>query len=136
MKSIEHEIQKAFFKWVDLRKGQIKCLDLFHAQANGGHRQLLTAVKLKAEGVRAGVLDTQLPVARGGFIGLAIKPHCFDSPKFVNKFVCIVEINRLPLHPFPLKFCLYTSRSLIIDPRSRFAMLLLHRVALVRFQWL
>ncbi len=77
MKSIEHEIQKAFFKWIDLRKGQIKCLDLFHAQANGGHRHLLTAVKLKAEGVRAGVLDTQLPVARGGFIGLAIE---FKAP--------------------------------------------------------
>lgn len=77
MKSIEHEIQKAFFKWIDLRKGQIKCLDLFHCVPNGGKRGLYEAARLKAEGVRAGVLDTQLPVARGGFIGLAIE---FKAP--------------------------------------------------------
>lgn len=77
MKSIEHEIQKAFFKWIDMRKGQVKCLDLFHCVPNGGKRGLYEAARLKAEGVRAGVLDTQLPVARGGFIGLAIE---FKAP--------------------------------------------------------
>jgi hypothetical protein len=77
MKDTEHLIQKAFFEWIDLNKNKIKALSLFHAIANGGYRPVRVAAKLKKEGVRAGVLDTQLPVARGGFVGLAIE---FKAP--------------------------------------------------------
>lgn len=48
-------------------------LRLFHAIPNGGHRARRTAARLKAEGVRAGVPDYCLPVARGGFHGLYIE---------------------------------------------------------------
>jgi hypothetical protein len=48
-------------------------LALFHAIPNGGFRTKVTAAKLKAEGVKAGVLDTHLPVARGGYHGLWIE---------------------------------------------------------------
>lgn len=75
MKSIEHEIQKAYFKWASMQK--VPGLDLLHANANGGHRHLLTAVKLKSEGVKAGVPDVYLPAPRGGFCGLAIE---FKAP--------------------------------------------------------
>ncbi len=75
MKQIEHEIQKAYFKWASLQK--IPGLELLHANANGGHRHLLTAVKLKAEGVKSGVPDVYLPAPRGGFCGLAIE---FKAP--------------------------------------------------------
>lgn len=39
-------------------------LELLHAIPNGGHRDKVTAAKLKAEGVKAGIPDVFLPVAR------------------------------------------------------------------------
>lgn len=48
-------------------------LRLFHAIPNGGHRSRRTAGAMKAEGVRRGVPDYCLPVARGGFHGLYIE---------------------------------------------------------------
>lgn len=67
----EHDTQKAFFSWI--AKQRIPDIDLMHATPNGGHRNIVTATKLKAEGVKAGVPDVSWPVARGGFIGLAIE---------------------------------------------------------------
>ncbi len=40
---------------------------------NGGARDRATAGKLKAQGVKAGVPDLQLAMARGGFFGLFIE---------------------------------------------------------------
>jgi hypothetical protein len=40
---------------------------------NGGIRDKITAARLKAEGVRKGVLDVMLPVARHGMHGLFIE---------------------------------------------------------------
>lgn len=45
-------------------------LELLYAIPNGGQRSPAQGGKLKAEGVRRGVLDLHLPVARGPFIGL------------------------------------------------------------------
>lgn len=67
----EHQEQAAFFAWLERQK--IEGTDLAFATPNGGKRNLFEAVKLKAEGVKAGVPDVQWPVARGGYIGLAIE---------------------------------------------------------------
>lgn len=67
----EHLHQKAFFDWAALQR--FPDIDLMHAIPNGGERHAAVAGKLKAEGVKAGALDVQWPVARGGFIGLAIE---------------------------------------------------------------
>lgn len=48
-------------------------LDLMHAIPNGGKRDAITAGKLKAEGVKAGIPDIFLPVARSGYHGLYIE---------------------------------------------------------------
>ncbi|MTI12368.1 VRR-NUC domain-containing protein [Sansalvadorimonas verongulae] len=54
---------------------------------NGGHRHKATAAKLKAEGVKAGVPDIKVALARGGFFGLYVEmkakaPHSSAvSPK-------------------------------------------------------
>lgn len=48
-------------------------LRLLYAVPNGGHRAKRTAGQLKAEGVKRGVPDYCLPVARGGFHGLYIE---------------------------------------------------------------
>jgi hypothetical protein len=67
----EHLSQKAFFEWATYQR--FPGIELMHAIPNGGERNAIVAAKLKAEGVKAGVPDVQWPVARGGFIGLAIE---------------------------------------------------------------
>lgn len=48
-------------------------LYLLHASANGGWRYKATAVALKRQGVKAGIPDVCLPVARGGYGALYIE---------------------------------------------------------------
>jgi hypothetical protein len=67
----EHTTQKAFFEWVQYQR--FPGVELLHATPNGGERHPAVAAKLKAEGVRPGVPDVSWPVARGGYIGLAIE---------------------------------------------------------------
>ena len=69
--SSEHLIQKAFFDWASYQR--IPGIELLHATPNGGARHRAVAAKLKAEGVKPGVPDVSWPVARGGYIGLAIE---------------------------------------------------------------
>lgn len=65
----EDEEQKALFEWA----AYYPELRLMHAIPNGGKRNIQTAVKLKATGVKAGVPDIFLPKAVGGFHGLYIE---------------------------------------------------------------
>jgi len=80
----EHAHQRAFFAWLayaaysgfdcahewvcgvtslSVSTSAFPELTLMHAIPNGGHRSKSEAAKLKAEGVKAGVLDTFLPVS-------------------------------------------------------------------------
>lgn len=92
----EHAHQRAFFQWVNFaaqygfNTAKLVCngavsyklarcseepglpeLKLMHAIPNGGYRRGSEAAKLKAEGVKAGVLDTFLPVP---------KPYKYPDP--------------------------------------------------------
>ncbi len=73
MKDLEHQMQAAYFLWSSANLQRFPELELLHATPNGGQRSITTAVKLKREGVKAGEPDVKLPVARGGFVGLAIE---------------------------------------------------------------
>jgi hypothetical protein len=46
---------------------------LIYHVPNGGHRHVKVAMDLKKQGVRAGVPDLVLPMARGGYFGLYIE---------------------------------------------------------------
>ncbi|MDH0640637.1 VRR-NUC domain-containing protein [Pseudomonas sp. GD03860] len=46
---------------------------LIYHVPNGGHRHKQVAIKLKEQGVKAGVPDLVLPMARGGYFGLYIE---------------------------------------------------------------
>ena len=63
---LEHQIQKAFFQWWEAKYGNLLCW----ATPNGGYRNIVTATKLKAEGVRAGVPDVFLAIPVGDYHGL------------------------------------------------------------------
>lgn len=65
----EHTEQAALFEFVTRFCDRLPELALLYAIPNGGKRNKTTAARLKAEGVRAGVPDTCLPVARQGFHG-------------------------------------------------------------------
>ena len=69
-KVTESSEQQALFEWVEIASKQIPELRLLHAIPNSGKRHIVTAVRMKKEGVKAGVSDIFLPVARGGFYGL------------------------------------------------------------------
>lgn len=58
---------------VRLHEASHPALRMLFAVPNGGDRHKIVAAKMKAEGVKPGVPDYMLPVARGGFNGLAIE---------------------------------------------------------------
>jgi hypothetical protein len=69
----EHQEQVALFEWAALNEARLPELALLFAIPNGGDRHPAVAAKLKAEGVKAGVPDLFLPVARDGYHGLWIE---------------------------------------------------------------
>lgn len=72
-KSVDREglEQAALLRELKLRMPLVAAL-IYHVP-NGGHRHKLVAIKLKEQGVRAGVPDLVLPMARGGYFGLYIE---------------------------------------------------------------
>lgn len=69
----EHTEQAALFEWAAWNQSRDAALNMLYAVPNGGKRDKVTAAKLKAEGVKAGVPDVFLPVARMGFHGCYIE---------------------------------------------------------------
>jgi hypothetical protein len=65
--------QIALIQWASLMAGKYPELELLHHIPNGGSRNKIEAVNLKRQGVKSGVPDLDLPVARGGYHGLRIE---------------------------------------------------------------
>ncbi|RZA16269.1 MAG: VRR-NUC domain-containing protein [Proteobacteria bacterium] len=63
--------QAGLIKELELRLPAVAAL-IYHVP-NGGHRHKLVAIKLKGQGVKAGVPDLVLPMARGGYFGLYLE---------------------------------------------------------------
>jgi len=69
----ESDIQIEAVKWAKRQRKRHPELRWLHHIPNGGKRGIRTAVKLKLEGVEAGVHDLFLPVARWNKHGLYIE---------------------------------------------------------------
>lgn len=69
----EAEEQAALFSWAKLCRQQFPEIELLYHIPNGGSRDIKEAANLKRQGVKAGVPDLCLPVARGGWHGLYIE---------------------------------------------------------------
>lgn len=65
----EANLQQTLFEWSKYYKE----LDCMYAIPNGGSRHKLEAYNLKRQGVKAGVPDICLPLARKGYNGLYIE---------------------------------------------------------------
>ena len=70
---LEAQEQQALFTWAELQSCKYPDLAMMYHIPNGGRRDAKEAAMLKAEGVKAGVPDICLPVARGGYHGLYIE---------------------------------------------------------------
>ena len=69
----EDSEQAMLFDWAMMARGKYPELDLMYAIPNGGYRSIKTAKLMKATGVKAGIPDICLPVARHGFHALYIE---------------------------------------------------------------
>ena len=74
-KQHEAAAQTQLFQWAKLMERQCPELALLHHIPNGGSRKggAIEGAHLKAQGVRAGLPDLCLPVARGGYHGLYLE---------------------------------------------------------------
>ena len=78
MKNEESKHQCAYFEVLQLNAVKYPELTWIYASANGGIRNIKTAVRLKKEGVKSGVWDVHIPLVRdapGAFIEFKIKPN-------------------------------------------------------------
>ena len=69
----EEQEQAAVFDWIQIMRNQYPELDLLYHIPNGGIRSKPEAARFKKIGVKPGVPDLFLPVARGGWHGLFIE---------------------------------------------------------------
>ena len=65
--------QAALFRWAAYMSGTWPELERMFHVPNGGSRNKIEAARLKMQGVKAGVPDICLPVARGCYHGLFIE---------------------------------------------------------------
>lgn len=65
--------QQCLFRWAAYNRGRWPEMKLMYHIPNGGTRSKAEAGRFRAEGVKAGVPDICLPVARGGYHGMYIE---------------------------------------------------------------
>lgn len=75
----EDEEQIWLFSWAKINSGKWPELELMHHIPNGGMRSKSEAARFKAMGVKCGVSDVFLPVAKGGYHGLYIELKAKDG---------------------------------------------------------
>lgn len=74
---VEDDEQEALFTWAELAKARWPDLALLYAIPNGGKRATFEAARLRKQGVKAGVLDLDLPIA--SYIAGPVEPHYGDD---------------------------------------------------------
>lgn len=81
----EHQEQCSLITWTAYASVTYPELNMIFAIPNGGKRNKVVAGKLKTEGVKSGVPDLMLPVARGDFHGLFIEMKRKDGTESANQ---------------------------------------------------
>jgi len=84
-KQTEHELQSSFISWCNLESRKIMELSLIFSIPNGSNKSITTAMKFKREGLKSGIPDLFLPVARGGYHGLFMEWKRSDKEKLKPK---------------------------------------------------
>jgi hypothetical protein len=63
--------QTVFFRWLQLQHPSV--FNMAYHTPNGGHRSKSEGARLKKQGVKAGVPDVCIAIAKGGYFGLYIE---------------------------------------------------------------
>lgn len=95
MKDLEHQEQKALIKWCEYMGYPH---NLIFAIPNGGHRHIIVAVKLKAEGVKPSIPDLFLPVAAWGKHGMFIEMKSKKGKVTKKQKIKIDELRKEGYH--------------------------------------
>lgn len=90
----EEEAQEMLFERIQYQLGRYPELKLLYHIPNGGKRDKGTAIKLHRQGVKAGVPDLHLPVARGGYNGLYIELKVGKNKTTDKQKEWIAELNK------------------------------------------
>lgn len=90
----EHGSQVALFCWASQQFTIYPCLRLMYAIPNGGKRDKITAANLKAEGVKAGMLDVCLPVPIGPWHGLYLELKVGNNKPTEEQYWIIAELRK------------------------------------------
>lgn len=90
----EHREQVALFYWSSLMLRKYPELELLFAIPNGGQRHKVAAMKLKAEGVKSGVPDVMLPVAKKKYHGLFIEMKFGKNKTSENQNIWIENLKQ------------------------------------------
>lgn len=69
----ESEEQRSLFVWATIAAGKYPALNLLFHIPNEGKRSQWTGARMRSEGLKSGVPDLCLPVARSGYHGLYIE---------------------------------------------------------------
>jgi hypothetical protein len=88
----EHEEQKSLFEWALFRSNKWPELESMYAIPNAGKRTRRAGGRLKAEGLKVGMPDVCLPVARGNFHGLYIELKVGDNKPTKAQYEWIVRL--------------------------------------------
>lgn len=77
----ESNESRAFIRWARYSKRKHPELEMIYHIPNGGLRDIQTGARLKKEGVKPGMPDYHLPVARGGYHSLYIEMKIIEGGK-------------------------------------------------------
>lgn len=95
----EHREQEALFQWAAINRKKYPVLSLMFAIPNGGQRHIAVARKLKQEGVKPGVPDVCLPIARMGYnalyIEMKVKPNKPTKMQLAWHDALMIEGNKV-----------------------------------------
>lgn len=69
----EHDEQRSLIEWAKLMESRTPELRLLFAIPNGANKSPAAARRFKKEGLRSGVPDLCLPIARGSYHGLFLE---------------------------------------------------------------
>lgn len=90
----ESNEQISLFEWCEYSLGKYPELKLLFHVPNGGYRSTATAGRMKAEGVKAGVPDLFLPVAKRGYHGLFIEMKAGKNKPTANQIRWLEDLSK------------------------------------------
>jgi hypothetical protein len=94
----EAQEQTTLFEWAAWNIAKYPELKCLYAIPNGGSRNRIEAVNLKKQGVRKGVSDIHLPVARRGYHGLWLELKRIAGGRIEPEQANWIELMRLHGH--------------------------------------